>query len=260
MNHKSIFIVADYGKADAAFAEVALRLRLLLPDVFIYPQSVPPFDTLGTGFWLYQLGLTPGIQNTFLYSNTAPRKEDNSEQKNNKGEKLLYAKLDNGVELLAVHAGYTFSFIKPHIVDFRHIHVSHEGTQFRSRDNFPQAVAAIVQQNTSILGDTANVETIPDYPTNAIVHIDGYGNIKTTTRLSQVTLQPATPITITLNGQTKEARFTDGSFNVKQGELAFAPGSSGYDDPFMEIFYRGKSAQQLFGNPQPASDFRFKQT
>lgn len=259
MNQKSVFIIADYGSGDSAFAEVTLRLRLLLPDVFIYPQSVPAFDTLNTGFWLYQLGLTPGIQNTFLYSNTAPRKEDNSEQKNNKGEKLLYAKLDNGVKLLAVHAGYAFSFIKPHIVDFRHVQVSHEGTQFRSRDNFPKAVAAVVQNDTTMLGDTVDRTTIPDYPTNAIVHIDGYGNIKTTTRLSQVTIKPATPITITLNGQTKEARFTDGSFNVKQGELAFAPGSSGYADPFMEIFYRGESAQKLFGNPKPASPFSFKE-
>ena len=69
-------------------------------------------------------------------------------------------------------------------------------------------------------------------------------------------------VVIDLNGKRHEATFTDGSFNIHDGQVAFAPGSTGHDDKFMEIFFRGASAHDLFGRPrieksfivQPSSD------
>ncbi len=253
--HPTIIIISDYGTGDPAFTEVALKLWQLLPNARILPQSTPPFSTVNTGFWIYQLATTPAIKHTYVYSNTAPRKENTGIQKNNGGEKLMYAKLKNGFELIAVNAGYCFAFVKPEIKEFCLVNISNEGSQFRSRDIYPEAVAKIVRGDTSFRGEPVDPATLPDYPKDVIASIDGYGNIKTTTRRSEVNFTSGQKITITLNGKTEKAVFTDGTFHVADGTLAFAPGSSGHNDRFMEIFFRGGSAKKLFGNPCVESSF-----
>jgi hypothetical protein len=256
MEPKHIVVIADYGVGDPAFTEVLLQLKKLLPTIDIIPQSTPPFSTLNTGFWIYQLAFTENITNTYIYSNTAPRKTDKNAQKNNKGEQLLYAKLTNGFEILAVNAGYVFSFVKPHIKEFYFANVENEGSQFRSRDKFPIGVYRMVTGDKQLLKEKADLGNIPEYPNNAIASIDGYGNMKTTTRLSQIQLKPGQRVTITLNNQKHIATYTDGFFNIKEGELAFAPGSSGHKDPFMEITLRGGSAYDLFGKPSVEELFK----
>ena len=186
---------------------------------------------------------------------TLPRKENKNAQINNKGEKLMYAKLDNNFELIAVNAGYTFSFIKPHIKSFHYVDVKNEGSQFRSRDIYPQAVAAMVQGDTRFIGKKADRSDVPNVPKNVIASIDGYGNIKTTTRASQVNYKPGQPLIIDIHNQKHLATYTDGVFNIKDGELAFAPGSSGHNDRFMELFVRGGNAYRLFDKPQVEESF-----
>ncbi len=249
---KNLFLIADYGVGDPAFAEVVLQLRLFLSEqnVFIYSQSVNTFSTISTGFWIYQLALTKNIKDTFIYSNTAPRKHDKSEQKQNNGERLVYAQLENGVGVMAVHAGYVFSFVKPHIKKIGYVNVDNFGSQFRSRDKYPKVVAEMVKKGEyDDFVDQDKEIVIPDYPKNVIAFIDGYGNIKTTTKLSEINLKPGQKVTITINNLKHLATFTDGVFNIKEGELAFAPGSSGHDSNFMEIFVRGGSAKFLYGKP-----------
>lgn len=255
---KSLFLISDYGTGDPAFAEVMLQFRTLVPDVFTYPQSVPAFSTINTGFWIYQIAMTPHIKNTYIFSNTAPRKEKKEAMKNNLGEKLMYAKLRNGFELMAINAGHCFSFIKPHIEHLCYVNVANEGTQFRSRDIYPHGVARMINGSSDIFGETADPSLLPDAPQDVIASIDGYGNIKTVIRKSQVTLTLGKEVNVTINNTTHQAQYTDGSFNVHEGELAFAPGSSGHDDPFMELFYRGKSAASLFNNPHVEDAITFQ--
>ena len=251
---KTLVLISDYGTGDAAFTEVMLRLRSLAPDTYLQPQSVPPFSTINTGYWIAQIALTKDIPKTFIFSNTAPRKEERKAQENNKGEKLMYAKLKNGFELMAINAGFAFSFIKPHIEAFHYVNVDNHGSQFRSRDIYPYAVAKMLQHDASVIGEKEDVSIIPDYPRSTIASIDGYGNIKTTTRLSEVKdVTPGQKVTVYLNHQKHVAIFTDGVFNIHEGELAFAPGSTGHDDRFMEIFVRGSSAYHLFALP-PVED------
>jgi hypothetical protein len=247
---KTLILLSDYGTGDPAFTEVMLRLRSLLPTTFLHPQSVPAFSTINTGYWIAQIALTKDVPNMFIFSNTAPRKEEKKAQENNKGEKMMYAKLKNGFEIMAINAGYAFSFVKPHIETFHYAQCANEGSQFRSRDIYPFAVAKMVTGDTSVIGEAEDISSIPDYPRNMIASIDGYGNIKTTTRLSEVSqFTPGQKITVSLNHEKHVAIFTDGVFNIHEGELAFAPGSTGHDDKFMELFVRGSSAYHLFELP-----------
>lgn len=245
-----IHIVADYGTGDLAFAEVIQRFKHLLPQVEIFPISTPPFSTLNTGFIISQLALYNPNRQLFIYANTAPRKDDSQQRQNNEGEKLKYALLDNGVEICGVDAGFCFSFVKSQITTFHLIKVQNKGSQFRSRDFYPQAAAGIINgQHQQYLGEKLSTKKIPNIPQNRIMHTDAYGNIKTTIRYSSVKLEPGRKIRVVINHIFQTGIYANGNFNVKSGDLAFAPGSSGGQDPFMEIFLRSGNASRHFNYP-----------
>jgi hypothetical protein len=65
-----------------------------------------------------------------------------------------------------------------------------------------------------------------------------------------------------LSGGEHEAIATDATFAVAPGQLAFAPGSSGWSSPrgaetrWMELFLRGGSAWEAMGRPPVGARFR----
>lgn len=245
-----IHLIADYGIGDPAFSEVIHRLHALDPAITVQSTAVPSFSTVATGFWIAQHGLHgPAFDGLAIYANTAPRQHDAAALPDNQGEELEYVVLDTGVPVIAVNAGYCLSFVKDRIEEHRGITVPHRGSQFRSRDFYPEAVIAILDGEEEYLGEPVDATTIPDVPENCVAFVDGYGNIKTTIRQSAVSASGETRITI--NGEAATATYAANTFEVPENELCFAPGSSGGDDPFMEIFYRGSSAAATFDNPEP---------
>lgn len=252
-----INLIADYGTGDPAFSEVSQRLQMALPQAKISLLSVPPFSTLATGFWIAQLSLNPGPTDRAVYHNCAPRKDDPEARQNNEGEGLTYVLLSNGVKVIGVNAGYTLSFIKHHAKSIHTVNVSRGGSQFRSRDVFPPAAAAIINDELNLLGDSLRPEQIPDVPVDRLAWIDGYGNLKTTIPAHQLTLEPQTKVVIRVGDVVSDAIYSDGSFRVPEGTLAFAPGSSGWSPPeggppqyWMELFLRGGNAWERFGKPR----------
>lgn len=252
-----ISLIADYGTGDPAFTEVTQRLLMTLPQAQVHLLSVPAFSTLATGFWVAQLGLNPGPKERLIYHNCAPRKDDPQARRDNEGEGLTYALLPNDTKVVGVFAGYTLSFIKHHAKELRRVNVSRSGSQFRSRDVFPSAATAIASGDFSLLGEELSVEEIPDPPNDRIAWIDGYGNIKTTIPDYSVNLEPQTKCIIRIGGVVSDAIYSDGSFQVPEGTLAFAPGSAGWVSAdgkervrWMELFLRGGSAWERFGKPR----------
>ncbi|HEY9641142.1 MAG TPA: hypothetical protein V6C57_11710 [Coleofasciculaceae cyanobacterium] len=251
-----ISLIADYGTGDPAFAEVKQRLLLSLPNAQIHELSVPPFSTLATGFWIAQLGLNPGPAERLIYHNCAPRQDDPDARRDNEGEGLTYALLPNGVRVVGVNAGYTLSFIKHHAKALQTINVSRGGSQFRSRDVFPPAAGAIASGDFSLLGEAIDPNQLPDAPSDRVAWSDGYGNIKTTIPADAITLQPETKVIIRIGDVVSDAIYSDGSFKVSEGTLAFAPGSSGWAAAdgrpirWMELFLRGGNAWERFGRPR----------
>lgn len=252
-------LVADYGHVgDLAFAEVEQKLVGLLPPTLqrIRSHSVAPFDTTETGFYLAQLAMNSKLNSTQLfYVNTAPRKDDVNPRKNAAGEGLVYAKLFNGVEIVAVNSGYSLSFIKEGAEKICRIDVANYGSQFRSRDIFPEAVAKIARRDYSLVREDIK-SSIPDMPMNVLAYTDGYGNIKTSIETSSITSLAGSMVRISVNNITRKAIAADGIFAVKEGDLTFAPGSSGWTLPngktysFVEIVLRGGSASELFNRPK----------
>ncbi|MCY7277469.1 MAG: SAM-dependent chlorinase/fluorinase, partial [Phormidesmis sp. CAN_BIN44] len=154
-----------------------------------------------------------------------------------------------------VNAGFTLSFIKHHAQVLQIVNVSRGGSQFRSRDVFPPAAAAIANGDLSLLGEILKPDQIPDVPSDRVAWVDGYGNIKTTIPAHSLTLEPEAKVVIRIGDVVSDAIYSDGSFRVPEGTLAFASGSSGWsidgtETRWMELFLRGGSAWERFGKPR----------
>ena len=255
-----VHIVADYGHGDLAFAEVVGRIKLHLPDAEPVLVAVPPFATLAAGFCVAQLGLNPAPPGTVVYHNVAPREDEGEAREGNEGERLAYALLPNGVRVVGVNAGHAFSFVRDAAEELRWAPVSAGGSQFRSRDLFPEAAAEIALGRPGALGEEMDPAAIPGVPENRLAYVDGYGNLKTTIEGGTLGVEPGAAVRVRVGNEELTATASGGSFGVGEGELAFAPGSSGWRDGrgqetvWMELFLRGGSAWERFGRPPLGSE------
>lgn len=251
-----IHLVCDYAPGDLAWAEVFSAFAAYLPeDVRLNLMSVHSFDTIGTGFAVGQLGLTETRlrpENLLIFANCAPRKDLKDARPNNEGEGLLFVTLKNGVQIIAVNSGHSLSFIKQDIQEVWTTNVEEQGSQFRSRDYFPEIVALAAQADYTFISQRIDPSVIPDPPKEVIAYVDSFGNMKTTFRTDdEVTrdLVAGSRIKVQIGGVTRTATVASGSFSVMEGDLAFAPGSSGHEQRFWELFQRGGSAWIEFSKP-----------
>ncbi|MFN3649595.1 MAG: S-adenosyl-l-methionine hydroxide adenosyltransferase family protein [Armatimonadota bacterium] len=257
-----VHVIADYGYGDLAFAEVVQRLKLALPDAEPVLTPVPAFSTLAAGFCIAQLALNPAPAGTLIYHNVAPREDDGEARHENAGERLAFARLATGVRVIGVNAGCAFSFLRDVAEELRWAAVPCEGSQFRSRDLFPQAAAAIALGRPEALGETLNPSEIPEPLADRVAYIDGYGNLKTTVEAGAHPLREGDSVRVRIGEVEREAKISHGSFEVRPGELAFAPGSSGWPRAdgsrvcWMELFLRGGSAWEAFGRPPVGAEIR----
>lgn len=251
-----VHIIADYGHGDLAFAEVVQRIKLHLPDAEPMLTPVPAFSTLAAGFCVAQLGLNEAPAGTIIYHNVAPRLDAEQARQENEGERLAFARLTTGVRVIGVNAGHAFSFVRDEAEELRWAAVAAEGSQFRSRDLFPQAAAAIALGRPDALAGEVGRTEVPDVPQNRVAYIDGYGNLKTTIKAGAISERPGFRVRVRIGGTEREAVVSDGSFAVPHGELAYAPGSSGWqgargeETRWMELFLRGGNAWEALGLPE----------
>lgn len=246
-----VHLIADYGESDPAFSEVVHRLKSENPAISVQTTEVPPLSTVATGFWIEQLGLhNPAFDELVIYSNTAPRTEETTPLRADRGGQLCYLELDNGVPVVAVDAGYNLSFIKDAIQEFREVETPATTSQFRSRDIFPKRIIEIANGNLESLGAERSPQQIPPKPEQTVCHVDGYGNIKTSIRSSTINAD-RDEITIQIGANTKDVVVRDSVSEVAEETIAMIPGSAGGADPYEEILLRGGSAAIEFDHPQP---------
>lgn len=264
-----LHVVCDYAPNGLEFGEITTRLQYHLDKphgVRIHPTSVPSLDTMGVGFATAQFAFAPHHGQVFIYGNAAPRRGDSKAKKNNADHGIQYVKLDNGVEIVNVYSEFAFGFVKPHIVEYRRIDCPEGGSQFRSRDFFPERVAQLINGNRSNLKEELDINDIPDIPNNLVAWTDGFGNIKTTMRrsdLEKAGLAVGQKVQVILNGVSMLGVVATGGFSVDRGVLAVNAGSSGYDNPFIELFLRvhhmrEKTAAVRFDYPEGGTEFELK--
>jgi hypothetical protein len=252
-----VHIICDYAPGDMAWAEVLSAVEAVLPDPWrTHMTSVGSFETVSTGFVLAQLAMAePPLrpENLIVFANCAPRKDLRAARQNNEGEGLLFGRLKNDVTLVAVNSGYSLSFVRDELAELWSVKVDHGGSQFRSRDNFPRIVGMLARNDRSFQLNNLNpAEHVLEAPPESVAYVDSFGNMKTTFREGEAVLQKLTPgqrIKVTIGSLIRAATVASGSFNVMEGDLAFAPGSSGHARRYWEFFQRGGSAAGYFANP-----------
>ena len=264
-----LHVVVDYAPSGMEFGEINSRFQLNLANpelVRIQETSVPSLDTMAVGFVTAQYALAPKNGRVVIYGNAAPRRDSSKAQKNNIDHGIKYAKLKNGVEIINVNSEFAFGFIKDQIEEFKDINCPNSGSQFRSRDFFPERIAKIINGDYSVLGEKIDINNIPEIANNLVAWTDGFGNIKTTMRqsdLEKLGFTPGEKVQVLLNGVTMLGVVAVGGFAVDRGVLAINIGSSGYDDPFVELFLRvhqmsEKTAAVRFDYPVGGTQFELK--
>lgn len=264
-----LHLVCDYSPDGLEFAEIKTRLHQHLSDpggVTIHQTATPPLDTIAVGFVTAQLALAPAEQRTVVFGNSAPRRDRHEMAAENRGRGVRYARLHNGVEIVSVSSDFAFGFVRDEVAEYREVVSPDAGSQFRSRDYFPQRVAAVVNGDHSVLGAELDPKTIEAVSPDLVAWTDGFGNIKTSMRRSHLRAagyETGDRVLVTLNGVTLAGVVADGGFTVERGVLAVSAGSSGYDDPFVELFLRvhhmsEKTAAVRFDYPDGATQFAIR--
>lgn len=254
-----LHVVADFGPHDLAFAEVTQQLLLRLPQAQVVATPVPPFATLAAGFVAAQLAAAPAPEPTLVFLNVAPRRDDRGVRRDNDGERLLYARMPGGVRVVGVDAGLAFAFLAEAAAEVRRVEAATRGSQFRSRDLFPDAVARIGRGDEGCLGAAVPPSELPAVPEGTVAYVDGFGNLKTTWRWGSLPAwaSPGRRVRVEVAGRRIPARVADGAFAVPEGEASVAPGSSGYrltdgtTVRWVEVFLRGGSAAAALGGVRP---------
>lgn len=247
-------VIADYGgdhSTDHAFAEVRnhfLRFDKENKLRGISEHPVFAFSTIETGFWIAQMGLHSEHQDLVIFSNTAPRgdiiwKGDNKQY-------FVCGLLDNGIPIFAVNAGYNLSFVKNRLKGLWIVECPNEGTQFRSRDYYPKATLDILYGDRSVLGREIDLDSIPDEPEYRVASVDGYGNLKTTIKKSQLPekILNSTILRVIINKKPYFVFNTLTGLHGRIGDLCLVQGSSGgKKGNYLEIVkLMGKAAEKFY--------------
>lgn len=270
--------MADYGDAgDLAFSEVEDRLhhqiqpiqaeKFAQGELMTYQLNVTPvraFNSFENAFLTAQLAInSPLGADHIIYNNVAPRKDNLQARVQNAGEPFIYIRLKNGVQIITVNSGYSATFLKPFAEEIRAVKVDNDKTQFRSRDNYPRVLGAVLREDWSILGEDATKYVPDDFPANTIVYNDGYGNLKTTVPVKDIEARKGERTTVMINGRIQYVTIGEGIFSVQDGEFCLAKGSSGWEMPdgsrfdMVELVKRGGSAYAEFAKPPAGLKVKF---
>ena len=150
------------------------------------------------------------------------------------------------------------SFVKTRLKGLWEVKVPNEGTQFRSRDYYPEATMAIVNGDLSRLGRELPIDKVAEIPKFTVASVDGYGNLKTTIRKSELSsaISHTKMVRITINNHHHYALNTAcQGIKGKIGDLCMVSGSSGgRGRNFLEIIKLQRRASDEFAIEGPSDD------
>jgi S-adenosyl-l-methionine hydroxide adenosyltransferase len=283
-------IITDYPRDDLAHDEVQQALvtacmRRGVDAANIDVGSVPGMDTVVAGFKTAQLAMNSQMGfGHIVHANCAPRKNISSAK--SAGEKVVLGITKTGVALLVVNAGYALAPFRSAVdagdVVFYQTDIKDAGSQFRSRDYFPDAMAELaahfmaatradgiteklrardfdaILKGLSWLGGRLNAASIPQLPQGMVLYVDNFGNLKLNFRHEDVLAhyKTGTVVAVKIGNIVVDAVIGGQGFSQGEGMLALTAGSSGWDvggtkSHFTEIMLRGGSASRQFGGVSP---------
>jgi hypothetical protein len=239
-----VHLVADYGAGDLAFAEFAQRLALALPDVVLHLTPVAPSDTVAAGFCVAQLACAPGPPDRLVVHDVGVPVDD---------DRFCAGRTPDGVFVVGAKTGWSWSFVADRLDHLCHLDVVGAGGRMRARDVLPAAVAHVAHRHSHAISDVVPLSSVPPVPDGVVVYADGCGNLKTTIVVPLAAVGER--VDVHIGPVSAVAVVTDGSRAPADGELALAPGSSGWPTregghrSFPELSVGAGSAADRFARP-----------
>lgn len=286
-------ILTDYPRDDLAHDEVHQALVTACVRHGVYPRNldvgaIPGLDTVTAGFKTAQLALNSqlGYGHVF-HANCAPRK--NIASVKSAGEKVVLGMTDSGVAMLIVNSGYALAPFRSSIESgeavFYQTSIQDKGSQFRSRDFFPEAMAELsahlvaqaekygpagikkhlsggkfetILKGLPWLGAKMKTENVTNLPAGAVFYVDNFGNIKLNFHHDDLLAHFKTGevVAVKIGNRVSDAVIGGVGFSQAEGMLALTSGSSGWavggkKRYFTELMLRGARAARLFGEFAP---------
>lgn len=201
-------------------------------------------------------------QETVIFANTDPRLQAPEGLDQAKGADFIVAKLLSGLYVCGPNAGYTFSMIKPKMDELFVYGNLDKGSQFRSRDLYSRVSAHLMDAMEDEMDlEEFHTGMVSELRGWYVGHIDNFGNIKTTMKLSDLKgiYEFGDEIRIKIHDVEKNVMFARNLFAYPAGTLIIYPGSSGKrEDPYMELSVRrnftekdASTGLQAFNFPKP---------
>lgn len=235
---KKLIVIADWASDTLTCQEFKSAVEGFLKDPKFsninFVHSTP--STIHAGFICSQIVETEERYGrpleTVIFLNVDPRLQG-------RGASLIVLQLKSGIYLLGPNAGYNFSFIKEKINQAFAYQGFNHGSQFRSRDFYSRVCAHLMDEMEDELElEQVTFDNVPSLQGYYIGHIDNFGNVKTTIKLSEFKgkYQYGDTVVIKIKNVEKKTKFVKGLFAGQVGDLIIYPGSSGpKEDPYLEI-------------------------
>jgi hypothetical protein len=285
-------ILTDYPRDDLASDEVQQALitaaaHLNIDFYTLDVGAIPGMNTVVAGFKTAQLALNSALGfGHIIHTNCAPRR--NIISQHSKGEGVVIGILPSGVALLIVNSGFSLapfaSLIQSGQVHFYKSKIPDEGSQFRSRDYFPHAMAELARffidryrdygadkiahlletgqhhsllEGFSLLGPQISKDDFNELVKTSIYYIDNFGNLKLNINHDDLSayMGEGAEVAVVINDTVVNATIGSVGFSQAEGSVALTRGSSGWiqngqNIRFTEVFLRGGSAASSFNMPK----------
>ena len=113
------------------------------------------------------------------------------------------------MRVVGVNAVYAFTFVREDAEGLRWASVPVGGSQFRSCDLWSEAAGDVVAGIAGALAREIEPSKIPDVPKDSVAYVDGYGNIKTTTKHAALAISSGTALGVRIGDVEREATASD---------------------------------------------------
>jgi hypothetical protein len=161
------------------------------------------------------------------------------------------------VWIVGANTGWSWSFAVDELAALFHVDVTTGGPPPGLRDGLPVAIGHLIRRHPHAIWDAVPRSVVPSLPERVVAHVEAAGDITTT--IAELPGAVGTRLQIRIGRVSARAIVAGAGRPVPEGELALAPGASGWPTHaggrrrFVDVVLGGGSAAERFARPSPGT-------